>query len=212
MKLVLVRHGETKANVAMKNGLQFCTGCLNTDFTNLTENGIQAAKKLTEHEVIQSISKVYVSDLQRAIDTAKLAKPNFEYQMVPDLRERSLGIFEGKTRDEIRQNPEYERYYTNPAYMHFKDSFTQKAPEGENYTDVLKRVMKFLRTLDFQKNDTIGIFSHYCTIRCMFLGILKLEPKEDVFKLKIKNCEPYIFEGNSLENLKLVSHNLGEMI
>ena len=162
--------------------------------------------------MIQNISEVYVSDLQRAIDTAKLAKPNFEYQMVPDLRERSLGIFEGKTKDEIRQNPEYEKYYTNPDYRHFKDSFTQKAPEGENYTDVLKRVMGFLNTLDFQKNDTIGIFSHYCTIRCMFLGILKLEPKEKVFDLKIKNCEPYIFEGNSLQNLKLVSHNLGEMI
>lgn len=211
MKIVLIRHGETKANLAMKNGLKFCTGCLNSEFTDLTEDGRQQAKKLAENEVIKSIHKVYVSDLKRAIDTAKLAKPNFEYVIVPQLRERCLGVFEGKTKEEIRQNPEYEKYYTDSDYMNFKDSFTQKAPEGENYTDVMKRVMEFLKTLDFQKNETIGIFSHYCTIRCMFLGILNLEPREKVFELKIRNCEPYVFEGNSLENLRLVSHKIEEI-
>ncbi len=212
MKIVLIRHGETKANLAMKNGLKLCIGCLNNEFADLTENGQQQAKQLAKNEVIKSIHKVYVSDLKRAIDTAKLAKPNFEYVIVSNLRERCLGIFEGKTKEEIRQNPEYEKYYTDSDYMNFKDSFTQKAPEGENYTDVMKRVMEFLKTLDFQKDETIGIFSHYCTIRCMFLAILNLEPKEKVFKLKIRNCEPYVFEGNSLEDLKLISHKIEEIV
>ncbi len=212
MKIVLIRHGETRANLAMINGLKLCIGCLNNEFAGLNQNGINSAKKLAENEEVKHINKVYVSNLQRAIDTAKLAKPNFEYMIIPNLRERSLGVFEGKTKQEIMQNPKYQKYYTNPDYMDFKDSFTQKAPEGENYTDVVKRVMEFLKSLDFQKNDSIGIFSHYCTIRCMFLGILKLEPKEKIFQLKIKNCEPYIFEGSSLENFKLTSHNLEEIV
>lgn len=42
----------------------------------------------------------------------------------------------------------------------------------------------------------------------MFCGLLKIEPKEKIFNLKIKNCEPYVFEGDSIKNLKLVSHDI----
>lgn len=41
--------------------------------------------------------------------------------------------------------------------------------------------------------------------------MIKINPKEKVIKLKIKNCEPYIFEGNSIDELNLISHNIDEM-
>lgn len=208
MKLVLIRHGETKFNSEMKKGLKFCAGCINNEFADLNENGIEMAKKLSENEIVKKINKIYVSNLKRAIDTVKISKPNFEYVITPSLKERSLGIFEGKTKDEIMENSEYKKYYTNQKYMEFKDSFTVKAPKGENYSDVLIRTMSFLKSLKYEDNDIIGVYSHFCAIRCMFLGILKLEPKEQVFNLKIKNCEPYVFEGDSIENLKLVSHDI----
>ena len=211
MKLVIVRHGETKFNLAMKNGLKFCAGCMNTEFADLTENGKEMARKLSENEIIKNINKIYVSNLNRAIETAKLSKPNCEYIITPELRERSLGIFEGKTKDEIMENPEYQKYYIDSQYKEFKDSFTQKAPKGENYTEVLDRVMNFFNNLKYEDNDVIGVYSHFCAIRCMFCGLLKIDPKEKIFNLKIKNCEPYVFEGKSINDLKLISHNIEDL-
>lgn len=211
IKLVIIRHGETKFNSEMKKGLKYCAGCINTEFADLTENGREMAKKLSENEVVKKINKVYVSNLNRAIETVKISKPDFKYTITSQLKERSLGVFEGKTKDEIMKVPEYQKYYIDSQYKEFKDSFTVKAPEGENYSDVLIRVMNFLENLKYDDNDIIGIYSHFCAIRCMFCGLLKIEPKEKIFNLKIKNCEPYIFEGSSMKNLKLISHNIEDL-
>ena len=48
-------------------------------------------------------------------------------------------------------------------------------------------------------------------MRCLFLNLLNIEPKEKVFKLKIKNCEPYVIEGSKDTGFKLVSHDLEEL-
>lgn len=208
IKLVIIRHGETKFNSEMKKGLKFCAGCLNDEFADLNENGREMARRLSEDEIVKSINKIYVSNLNRAIETAELSKPGFDYIVSSQLRERGLGIFEGKTKDEIMKNPEYVKYYVDPEYMSFKDSFSVKAPEGENYSDVLDRVMNFFESLEYEDDDVIGVYSHFCAIRCMFCGLLKIEPKERVFDLRIKNCEPYVFEGGSINDLKLVSHDL----
>ena len=211
MRLVIIRHGETKFNSEMKKGLQYCAGCINNEFSNLNEKGREEAKKLSDNEIVKEINKIYVSNLKRAIDTVKISKPNFEYIITSNLKERSLGIFEGKTKDEIIKNLKYQKYYNNPKYMVFKDSFTIKAPHGENYSEVLTRVINFFKTLEYEDNDTIGIYSHYCTIRCIFLALLRIQPKEKIFDLKIKNCEPYVFEGETIKNLKLVSHNIEDL-
>ena len=211
MKLVIIRHGETKFNLEMKNELKYCAGCINNEFADLNENGKEMAKKLSENEIVKKINKIYVSNLKRAIETVEISKPNFDYTITTQLKERSLGLFEGKTKDEIMKITKYQKYYTDPQYKDFKDSFTVKAPEGENYSEVLTRVMSFFENLKYDDSDIIGIYSHSCAIRCMFCGLLKIEPKEKIFKLKIKNCEPYVFEGNSIKNLKLISHNIEDL-
>ena len=72
-------------------------------------------------------------------------------------------------------------------------------------------MQRFLDSLNFNDNQTIGIFSHYHTIRCLFFNIFKIEPKEKVFKLQIQHCTPYVIEGNNINNLKLISHDLNTM-
>ena len=211
MKLVIIRHGETKFNSEMKKGLKYCAGCINTEFADLNENGKEMAKNLSENEIVKRINRIYVSNLKRAIATVEISKPNFEYIVTSQLNERSLGVFEGKTKDEIMKISEYQKYYTDPRYKEFKDSFIVKAPKGENYSEVSIRVMNFLENLKYDNNDIIGIYSHFCAIRCMFGGLLKIKPKEKIFNLKIKNCEPYVFEGNSIKNLKLISHNIEDL-
>lgn len=73
MRIVIIRHGQTVANVINDEGTALYTGTLNNELTSLTEQGKNQASVLSENDIIKSIEKVYSSDLIRAIQTAKLA-------------------------------------------------------------------------------------------------------------------------------------------
>lgn len=211
MRIVIIRHGQTMANVINEEGTALYTGTLNNELTSLTEEGKNQARALAENDIIKSIEKVYSSDLIRAIQTAKLAKPEYEINLSEDLRERCLGIFEGKEMKDLLSSNEYNKYITDERFSNFRTDFVQKAPKGENYTDVSIRCRRFLDSLDFNDDITIGIFSHYHAIRCLFLNMFKIQPREKIFQLQIQHCTPYVIEGNSINNLKLVSHDLKNM-
>ena len=212
MRLVLIRHGKTNANEMIeKNGSTFYIGCLNNELSDLSVKGIEMAKSLLNNRYVKQINRLYVSDLKRAIDTAKYARPDLKYIIDKRIRERSLGEFEGKTREELMQKEEYKKYFSDPKYMDFRMSFKTRAPGAENYTDVVNRCMEFLKEFDYTKNETIGVVSHQAAIRCMMFGILNIKPQENIFKLKI-HCVPYVFEGDSINNLKLISHNIDALI
>ena len=138
-------------------------------------------------------------------------KPNKNINLIEDLRERCLGIFEGKEMKDLLSSNEYNKYITDEKFSKFRTDFVQKAPNGESYTDVSIRCKRFLDSLDFNDDITIGIFSHYHAIRCLFLNMFKIKPRERVFKLQIQHCTPYVIEGNNLDNLKLISHDLNDM-
>ena len=211
MRIVIIRHGQTMANVINNKGTDLYIGTLNNELTNITEQGKKQANILAKNDIIKSIEKVYSSDLIRAIQTAKLAKPEYELNLSKDLRERSLGVFEGKEKKDLLSSNEYNKYITDEKFSKFRADFVQKAPNGENYTDVSIRCKRFLDSLDFNDDIIIGIFSHYHAIRCLFLNMFKIEPKERVFELQIQHCTPYVIEGENIDDLKLISHNLNDM-
>lgn len=211
MKIVLIRHGQTKGNILNEQGINLFTGALNNKYTDLTEKGIADAKQLQSNKVIKSIQKVYCSDLNRAIDTAKLAKPGYELNIDKRLRERTLGEFEGKYPEDLINDVRYKKYFTDATYKKFRRDFVQKAPNGESYTDVTKRTKNFLDSLNMDEDITIGIFSHMHCIRTIFYNLLKFEPKEKIFNLKIENCVPYVIEKMQDETFKLTSHNLEDL-
>lgn len=211
MKIVIIRHGQTMANIMNDSGTALYTGTLNNEMTDLTELGRKQASNLVDNKIVKEIEKVYCSNLNRAIQTAKLAKPGYPLDIHDELKERCLGIFEGKEKKDLLASEEYRKYIVDEAFNKFRTDFIQKAPEGENYTDVSKRCRNFLDSLDFQEDMTIGIFSHFHAIRCLFLNMFHIEPKEKIFHLKIEHCTPYVIKGNSIQDLKLISHNLEDM-
>ena len=211
MKLILIRHGQTQGNILNEQGINLFTGALNNKYTDLTEKGIEAAKKLKDNPIIKEISKVYCSDLKRAIDTAKLAKPGYELHIDKRLRERSLGDFEGKYPEDLEDHENYKEYVADENYKKVRRDFIQKAPNGENYTDVIERTKDFLDSLKMDEDITIGIFSHMHCIRCIFYNLLKFEPKKKIFNLKINNCEPYVIERMEDGTFKLTSHKLEDL-
>ena len=94
MEIYLVRHGESQSNYDNKHGYLYFCGQLDIP---LTERGIKSARELSAYFKNKYIDTVYVSDLKR---TRQTYDELFPYDLptiyTKTLRERSLGVFEGK--------------------------------------------------------------------------------------------------------------------
>lgn len=189
MQIILIRHGESKANALNGDTYKMFTGQWDCE---LTEHGKEQALKLRQNPIFNDVDAYYCSDLKRAIDTAQLFS---DKDLIIDkrLRERSLGDFEGKLVDDIQNSPEYEKYFNNSEYSNFRHDFVVKAPNGENYTDVCERVSSFVNDIRSKKYDKVVIVSHMCTIRCL-LKIIKNLTEVETLQIKVHKCEPIIAE------------------
>ncbi|WP_265458643.1 histidine phosphatase family protein [Enterococcus sp. HY326] len=193
MELILIRHGESlfnQANRSAETG-RFFSGQSDTP---LTEKGQQQARELKKLAIFSEVNQIYTSPLSRAYETARLAMGRQDIILDERLKERSLGILDGKNTKDL---PQWQDFLQTQSLGH---SFIDKPPGGENYADVEKRVGEFLRELT--KNsaaDKIAIFSHFVAIRLMIKLLLNLD-EEQTLTLKIKNSHPLSFRGDSLGN------------
>lgn len=207
MRIVIVRHGESEHNRIEKEVKIFC-GASDTPLTN---EGRKSATSLQNNEYINSIERIYSSPLSRAYDTACLATEKLNKDVIIDdrLRERTLGVFEGRLQEELEV--EYPEYFKPEDNLNFRRDFVKKAPNGENYTEVSNRLISFFDSLNLDENVTIGVFSHMHAIRCMLYILLGIS-KEDILKLKIKNTEPIVVEGKKLGEFKIISHKMEDIL
>lgn len=164
----------------------------------------------SNNPLFKSVDEVYCSNSSRAYETALYVLPEKKPIITPLLSERSLGIFEGKFIDEIKADPEYSKYFNDDNFKDFRHSFTTKAPNGENYADVLERISIFFSKFDFNDEKTICIFSHMCTIRCILMYLLNLK-EEETLRIRVPNCSPIIVEQDSNKRFVLTEPRL-EMI
>jgi len=97
-RIIAVRHGETAWNVDARIQGQ-------TDIA-LNETGLWQARRVGEALSGEPITVVYSSDLERAQATARCIAEPAGVPLVPHrgLRERSFGMFEGRTFEEIHRD------------------------------------------------------------------------------------------------------------
>lgn len=93
-RFYFLRHGETDANVAGVVSGQ-------TD-SPLTDHGRAQARAVRDHARTLAISDIVASPLSRARETAAIvaAGTGHEVALIPGLRERNWGIFEGRPIDQ----------------------------------------------------------------------------------------------------------------
>jgi probable phosphoglycerate mutase len=135
-RIIAVRHGETAWNVDARIQGQLDVG--------LNDTGRWQARRVGEALAGEKITAVYSSDLGRAHQTAQSISEVTGVAVVPEegLRERSFGIFEGKTFDEIRE--------TWPDHAH---NWRKRIPEweppegGESLIQLRERVTRTLQAL-----------------------------------------------------------------
>lgn len=191
MEIYLVRHGESQSNYDNKHGYLYFCGQLDVP---LTERGIKSAKELSVYFKNKYIDNVYVSDLKR---TRQTYEELFPYDIptiyTKTLRERSLGVFEGKNKEEVCKDKRFEKYFRDPNYKYFRHSFSQKAPQGESYQDVYDRVVTFIENELNQQQRRVVIVAHQVVIRCFFV-YFKMITKEEALSTEIHNCYPYLIK------------------
>ncbi|QUH19997.1 alpha-ribazole phosphatase [Alkaliphilus sp. B6464] len=165
MKFILVRHGETMANIG-----KIYSGWSNYD---LTEKGKLQIKILAEELKGYKVDAIYASSLGRTMETAKeIARIIGKEVVVNDnLREINFGVFDGKTAKEIEEN------YPNEWETWLNDYESYRIPEGECLQDVLNRAKGFIDSIK-EKDGTCIIVSHGGVIQSIITYLLDLELKK----------------------------------
>jgi len=192
--LIFIRHGETEGNRLNKGPLEGHIIAGQFDMA-LTSRGQQQARNVGKElrSMTLHLSRFVSSDLPRAATTSKLIAAELQTQVPiehsPLLRERYVGAFEGRKIIELQN--EYQEYFSDPAKRKWRADFVERAPGGENFTEVTNRITPLLDELtNFATGDVI-VVSHIRVICCAIGRILKL-PNHQTVALKIPNCEPLI--------------------
>jgi broad specificity phosphatase PhoE len=164
MNLLLLRHGETVFN-AQDRAQGFSD-------SELTELGRRQAQALANALAKETLDAVYASDLQRAMDTARIiAQPHgLSVQADPGLREIHQGIFEGLSVTEIRtQYSELvEKWRAAP------DRFVM--PGGESLAQVQERAWASVqRIVAAHLEGQVVAVSHNLTIMAILCRALTID-------------------------------------
>jgi broad specificity phosphatase PhoE len=187
MRLIVVRHGETKENV--KGILQGQNDGV------LTKKGRQQRKKVANILKNEKIDVIFSSDLKRTMHMAmEIAKRHgLQIHKTKKLRERDFGVLAGRTLEAFK---EAERASGAPALKY--------APKGgESFLDVKERVERFMQKLHkIHNNKTILIVTHGAIIRSLYAIYLK-KPLEEVKGLKTRNAGILILSIGKSKSRKL---------
>ena len=160
-RFYLIRHGETDWN---KGGRY--QGCTNID---LNEAGREQARLLGRRFEYLPLDHVYVSPLNRAVETAEqVAKAHGLTPIVDEhFKEINFGEWEGHTIQELSEK--YGRAYTD----FFKDPFDHPVPGEGSFQNAMKRAIEGFEALEKKhKGENIAIVSHGGLLRVMLVGLL----------------------------------------
>jgi probable phosphoglycerate mutase len=159
MKLLLIRHGESRGNVNRR-----WQGWLDEP---LTEKGLEQAYRLADRlqrwsvEHLEPIQAVYSSTLARAHQTAGILARRWGIPLVLDgrLRERDVGVLQGLTW------PEIEARYPQLAQTMRQRWTAPTLPEGEMVSHLIERVWQAIegivaRTNGREAGGNVAIVSH----------------------------------------------------
>lgn len=173
MNLYIIRHGQTEWNVQRR--LQ---GWNNS---NLTEEGIKNAEKLSKKLKDVDFDYIYSSPQQRAVDTAKIIRGarNTDIIKLDELKEIGFGTWEGMAIDEINKiyGEEFDTYLNRPHLYNPIDG-------GESFNDIFKRVEDALNTIMSNGGKDILIVSHGVTIKVL-TAIIKNITLEELYNIPV---------------------------
>src|SRR5256714_5402797 len=165
-RVFMVRHGATVLSAEDR-----FAGATDVD---LSDEGREQTRRLSERLSGEKIAAVYASPLGRTVETAGiLAKPHkLEVQTRDGLREISHGRWEQMTRREV------EEKFPEEAAEWEKDPYTFAPMGGESGLAVTARALPVLIELVREHpGKTLLVVSHKATIRLLLSSLLGFDPR-----------------------------------
>lgn len=197
-KLYLVRHGQSAGNAEGRFG--------GHSPTPLSELGKKQAEATAQTLAREHINAIYTSDLLRAVQTAQpLADlAGLKFTKTSAFRERNVGVLEGLTFDESKE--EFPKDYYALVNRHVHHVIT----EGESYRHLLRRATGALREiLRIHSGEKVVIFSHtgaICFLTLYLLGAIDRTTKQTPW-LVTSNCGINRFEIRGRNNVRVLAFN-----
>lgn len=173
MNIYLTRHGQTEWNLIGR-----IQGYLDSP---LTKKGMDDAINLGKNLRDIKFDVAYTSTQYRAIHTAELILDNPKVKIIPleDLRELSVGIWEGMLLEDIKKNysKEFEIYTTDPSkYVPVQG--------GEGFKEFEKRVSDFVEELKNSGAQNVLIVTHGLTYM-MLLNLFENRGLDSVVERRV---------------------------
>lgn len=190
-KIILIRHGESLANAS-----RIYLG--HTDW-DLTEYGKEQARETAEYLRNEQVAAIYSSDLIRAYNTAV---PNAEIHGLEiiksrELREINLGIWEGKSIDEILER------WNEKFNLEWRENFGEFSIEdGESIPHVAERIYdEVLRIARAHTGKTVIVACHAAAIRAFWGRVTETPSHLVASKIPFPHnasCTTVYFDGEKL--------------
>ena len=172
MKWILIRHGKTRGNIEHRY-----IGCRTDE--PLCEKG---AEDLNAREYPRA-AKVYVSPMQRCIQTAEILYPHLPAESIDDLRECDFGEFENMNYAELNGRADYQAWIDSGGEMPF--------PGGESRAEFAARcVAAFENLTECNTDGDCAIIAHGGTIMAIMERFAR--PAGGYYDFQVKNGEGYI--------------------
>lgn len=169
VEIVLIRHGKTEGNKEKRY--------IGRTDQPLSEEGIAGIKE--GQGQYPAVEKVYASPMKRTRQTAGLIYPEQTPEIIENLREMDLGIFEGKNHAELKHKPSYILWVATRGKTGI--------PEGESMKDFGKRTMDGLKEVlsDMQAEGIkkAAVVAHGGTI----MSIVSQLADGDYYKYMVNN-------------------------
>jgi len=175
-KLLLARHGQSVSNAVRRfQGVQDVP---------LSPVGLSQAAALAAALRRRRLAAIYTSPLQRARRTAEIAAEGLSLPVVAveDLRELSLGDWEGRTVEEIRALP------GDPYARWVRDPVTGLPPGGEPLPDVQARVVRAIEAIaaGHPNGDEVLVVCHGGVVSVFLAHCLGL-PLSAIWRVTLSN-------------------------
>ena len=195
-RLIIVRHAESTLNC--ENRIQgHKDSCL-------TGKGLRQARLLAGRIKNFKVDKIYSSDLGRAYATTREIARRIKLPIIQDplLREINLGLWEGRTPDEVDKlyDRGYQRWLKKPSSI--------RIPEAEHIVHFRRRVVGRIKKIAAQnRGKTVLLVTHGGVITALLAYWLKADLDNLLLNLQIDNTSlTFVEESGKKARLRFINN------
>lgn len=195
VKITWIRHGMTQANGEHRY--------LGKTDEPLSEKGIRFLQEKKKESFFNAPEFLYASPMKRCVQTAELLfrrKP----VLIPEWKEMDFGQFEGKNYEELKDNPDYQKWIDSNGTLPFpggepREQFIRRSMEGFDWmmSDILikseknTRIQNGTETQDLKNNCETEIPVVAVVHGGTIMAVLSSLTGGEYFDFQVKNGEGY---------------------